>query len=164
MVEDLFDFEDLEDFIKKHQATRGMSIDGLSTFVELGLNTRVNLEPDAMKGLSIKISEDQNMILESVANALGKSKSKILQEIISSYIESAYLSYLKGLYQIGELDQENTDIDAVQEHLIKIKNKLKDSKNEYFHIFMLAKMGFMDRALDLADETLNQQKKEQDNE
>ena len=164
MVEDLFDFEDLEDFIKKHQATRGMSIDGLSTFVELGLNTRVNLEPDAMKGLSIKISEDQNMILESVANALGKSKSKILQEIVSSYIESAYLSYLKGLYQIGDLNQENTDIDAVQEHLIKIKNKLKDSKNEYFHIFMLAKMGFMDRALDLADETLNQQKKEQDNE
>ena len=164
MVEDLFDFEDLEDFIKKHQATRGMSIDGLSTFVELGLNTRVNLEPDAMKGLSIKISEDQNMILESVANALGKSKSKILQEIISSYIESAYLSYLKGLYQIGDLNQENTDIDAVQDHLIKIKNKLKDSKNEYFHIFMLAKMGFIDRAMDLADKTLNQEKKEQDNE
>lgn len=156
--------KDLEDFVKKHQATREMSIHGLSTFVELGLDTRVNLEPNAMKGLSIKISEDQNMLLESVANALGKSKSKILQEIISSYIESAYLSYLKGLYQIGELDQENTDIDAVQDHLIKIKNKLKDSGNEYFHIFMLAKMGFIDRATDLADEILNQQKKGQANE
>ena len=167
MVEDLFDFEDfedLEDFIKKHQATRGMSIDGLSTFVELGLNTRINLEPNAMKGLSIKLSEDQNMILESVAIAIGKSKSKVLQEIVSSYIESAYLSYLKGLYQIGDLNQENTDIDAVQDHLIKIKNKLKDSGNEYFHISMLEKMGFIDRATDLADEILNQQKKGQANE
>ena len=43
-------------------------------------------------------------------------------------------------------------------------NKLKDSGNEYFHIFMLAKMGFIDRAMDLADEILNQQKKGQDNE
>lgn len=155
---------DLEELAYRHRTKREMSIDGLSAFVELGLNTRINLEPNAMKGLSIKLSEDQNMILESVANAIGKSKSKVLQEIISSYIESAYLSYLKGLYQIGDLDQENTDIDAVQDHLIKIKNKLKDSGNQYFHIFMLAKMGFIDRAMDLADEILNQQKKGQDNE
>ena len=160
MVEKL----DLEELAYRHRAKREMSIDGLSAFVELGLNTRINLEPNAMKGLSIKLSEDQNMILESVAIAIGKSKSKVLQEIVSSYIESAYLSYLKGLYQIGDLNQENTDIDAVQDHLIKIKNKLKDSGNEYFHISMLEKMGFIDRATDLADEILNQQKKGQANE
>ena len=58
----------------------------------------------------------------------------------------------------------DTDIDAVQDHLIKIKNKLKDSGNEYFHISMLEKMGFIDRATDLAYEILNQQKKGQANE
>lgn len=155
---------DLDELVHRHQAKREMSIDGLSSFVELGLNTRVNLEPNSMKGLSIKLTEEQNLTLESVATTIGKSKSKVLQEIVSCYMESAYLSYLKGLHQIDDLNKENIDIDAVEAHLIRTEHKLKGSGNENFHIFMLAKMGFIDRAIDLAAEIQNKQKKGKANE
>lgn len=144
-------FEDYEEAVQEDSIKRKMSIDGLGQFVGLGLDARIDLESQVMKGVSIKLSEYQHELVEAVAKTIGKSKSKVIQELIGSYLDSAYASYLKGLFQKGDLSRENLDLDALKAHLDKDAKELHRSGFDDFDIFMLLKMKLidMDEALKL---------------
>lgn len=144
-------FEDYEELVQEYSIKRDMAIDGLTQFVDLGLNARIDLEDQVMKGVSIKLSEYQHELVEAVAKTIGKSKSKVIQELIGSYLDSAYASYLKGLFQKGDLSKENLDLDGLKAHLDKDAKELHKAGFDDFDIFMLFKMELidMDEALKL---------------
>ena len=144
-------FEDYEELVQEYSIKRDMAIDGLTQFVDLGLNARIDLEDQVMKGVSIKLSEYQHELVEAVAKTIGKSKSKVIQELIGSYLDSAYASYLKWLFQKGDLSKENLDLDGLKAHLDKDAKELHKAGFDDFDIFMLFKMELidMDEALKL---------------
>lgn len=145
----MINFEDYEELVQEESIKRDMAIDGLSQFVDLGLNARIDLEDQVMKGVSIKLSEYQHELVEAVAKTIGKSKSKVIQELIGSYLDSAYASYLKGLFQKGDLSRENLDIDALKSHLDKDAKELHRSGFDDFDILMLLKMDLKNEAIKL---------------
>lgn len=145
----MINFEDYEELVQEDSIKRDMAIDGLSQFVDLGLNARIDLEDQVMKGVSIKLSEYQHELVEAVAKTIGKSKSKVIQELIGSYLDSAYASYLKGLFQKGDLSRENLDIDALKSHLDKDAKELHRSGFDDFDILMLLKMDLKNEAIKL---------------
>lgn len=145
----MINFEDYEELVQEDSIKRDMAIDGLSQFVDLGLNARIDLEDQVMKGVSIKLSEYQHELVEAVAKTIGKSKSKVIQELIGSYLDSAYASYLKGLFQKGDLSRENLDIDALKSHLDKDAKELHRSGFDDFDILMLLKMDLENEAIKL---------------
>jgi len=145
-------FEDYEELVQEESIKRDMAIDGLSQFVDLGLNARIDLEDQVMKGVSIKLSEYQHELVEAVAKTIGKSKSKVIQELIGSYLDSAYASYLKGLFQKGDLSRENLDIDALKAHLDKDAKELHMSGFYHFDVQMLYVMNLKDEAKKLVDQ------------
>ena len=142
-------YEDIEDFAQEDAIKNQMAIDGLRQFLDLGLNSRIDLEAQTMKGVSIKLSEYQHELVEAVAKTIGKSKSKVIQELIGSYLDSAYASYLKGLFQKGDLSRENLDIDALKSHLDKDAKELHRSGFDDFDILMLLKMDLKNEAIKL---------------
>lgn len=145
----MMNFEDYEELVQEESIKRDMAFDGLSQFVDLGLNARIDLEDQVMKGVSIKLSEYQHELVEAVAKTIGKSKSKVIQELIGSYLDSAYASYLKGLFQKGDLSRENLDIDALKSHLDKDAKELHRSGFDDFDILMLLKMDLKNEAIKL---------------
>src|SRR5690606_41927507 len=129
--------EDLEDIAQEDKIKRKMAIDELSQFLDLGLNNRIDLESQIMRGISIKLSEYEHELIDVVAKTIGKSKSKVLQELIGTYIDSAYASFLKGLFQQGDLSKDNINYEALLKHLKKDTYELKKIGINGFDVSML---------------------------
>ena len=141
--------EDLEDIAQEDKIKRKMAIDELSQFLDLGLNNRIDLESQIMRGISIKLTEYEHELIDVVAKTIGKSKSKVLQELIGSYMDAAYASYLKGLYQQGDLSTDNMNFEGLIEHLKKDASELQKIGVNGFDVFMLLRMGYTNEGLDL---------------
>ena len=92
----------------------------LNNFLTLGMNARINMEEKNSKSVSVKFTEQQKQLLDCVAKNLGQSRSKVIQELIKSYMNIAYSSYLSGLYLQGDLDMRHVfDTSGFKSHLDK---------------------------------------------
>ena len=147
-------YEDIEDFAQEDAIKNQMAIDGLRQFLDLGLNSRIDLEAQTMKGVSIKLSEYEHELIDVVAKTIGKSKSKVLQELIGTYIDSAYASFLKGLFQQGDLSTDNINYEALVKHLKKDNSELQQIGLNGFDVLMLIRMGFQNEVLETSNNSL----------
>jgi|GEM_PF-5301713 len=147
-------YEDIEDFAQEDAIKNQMAIDGLRQFLDLGLNSRIDLEAQTMKGVSIKLSEYEHELIDVVAKTIGKSKSKVLQELIGTYIDSAYASFLKGLFQQGDLSKDNINYEALVKHLKKDNSELQKIGINGFDVSMLIRMGFQNEVLETSNNSL----------
>ena len=125
-----------------------LAVDDLSQFSGLGLKRRIYLEPGPMKGVSIKLSDKDHQLISTLAVAMSQSKSKIMQELVSGYIESAYASYLKGLY-FDDASQE-VNLESLKIHLQK-DTEYFGSSDIGFNIRMLSKMGFVGEVIQIIE-------------
>ena len=107
-----------------------------------------------MKGVSIKLSEYEHELIDVVAKTIGKSKSKVLQELIGTYIDSAYASFLKGLFQQGDLSKDNINYEALVKHLKKDNSELQKIGINGFDVLMLIRMGFQNEVLETSNNSL----------
>ena len=140
--------EYLEDIAQEDKIKREMAINELSQFLDLGLKNRIDLESQTMKGISVKLTEYEHELINVVSKSIGKSRSKVLQELIGSYMDSAYASYLKGLYQQGDLSNDNINFESLIEHLKKDASELQKIGVDGFDVFMLIHMGYTNEVLD----------------
>ncbi|MFW2045501.1 hypothetical protein [Acinetobacter variabilis] len=115
-VEELIEFFQTTENVKLHNLleldheNNGLyTFDDLSIFFNLGSKAQLNKENYQTKGISIKLNEDQKQKLDFCAHNLDISRAKILEELVVSYSDSAYLNYLLGkhLQRGGQLNLEN---------------------------------------------------------
>ncbi|MGY3824052.1 MULTISPECIES: hypothetical protein [Acinetobacter] len=99
-----------EDQIDSFNEAYTLSIDNLSSFFTMGKTANLLKESKDSKGLSVKISEFQKQILEAIASNLSISRTKLLQELVSTYLDSAYYTYLIGKHHKS---QNYIDINAL---------------------------------------------------
>jgi hypothetical protein len=93
----------------KHENNKSYTLDDLSNFFNLGRKAQLHKENYQTKGISIKLNEDQKQKLDFFAHNLNISRAKILEELVVSYSDSAYLTYLlsKHLQNEGHLNLES---------------------------------------------------------
>lgn len=130
--------DQLDDFLIDEE----LSLDGLTHFLELAKAEKLDTDSTTLKGLSVKVTENQKQLLDFVSEVLGKSRSKVLQELVKTYMDSAYLTYLNGKHQMYQ-NYHEIDKGALINELRSDAIALDDNNHT---LTMLYKLRYKDEA------------------